>query len=202
MKFLFDTSKIEEAAQQLGVSDYGQLITPLTGMTNRGYTFAIDNGCFSSFNKDRWLYILDRERKNQARCEFVCLPDVVGCAERTFHMYQYCREHYRHELRGYKLAYVLQDGQDEERLRQWVFPYVHYVFVGGTNDFKLGPDAVRLIKFAQRKNIKVHVGRVNSKERFDKFDALGCDSCDGTGLCRFTWQREKFAQPQFAEVLQ
>ncbi len=27
------------------------------------------------------------------------------------------------------------------------------------------------------------------------------DSCDGTGLCRFTWQREKFAQPQFKEVL-
>lgn len=201
MKFLFDTSDIQQAALEAGITDFGQLITPLTGMNNRGLTFAIDNGCFKSFNKDNWLRILDRERPHQARCEFVAIPDVVGCSHRTMALFEYYRRFYEQELRGYRLAYVLQDGQEELPLRR-ILPLVHYVFVGGTNAFKLGEDVKPLINLAQRKDVKVHVGRINSKERYDKFKSLGCDSCDGTGLCRFTWQRQKFAQPQFQEVLQ
>lgn len=200
MKFLFDTSRIDEAAAEMKISDYGQLITPLSGMTNRGFTFAIDNGCFRKFSHANWLRILERERPHKARCEFVAMPDVVGCSHRTMALFHHYREWHRDILSGYRLAYVMQDGQDPAILRS-IFPWIHYVFVGGTNDFKLGPDAVALIRLAQSKNVKVHVGRVNSKERYDKFKALGCDSCDGTGLCRFTWQREKYAQPQFHEVL-
>ncbi len=39
-----------------------------------------------------------------------------------------------------------------------------------------------LIRQAQTHGVRVHVGRVNSGTRFRHFDALGCDTADGTYL--------------------
>lgn len=196
MKFLFDTSNIEKSAAEMEITDYGQLITPLTQMRNRGYTFAIDNGCFRRFDEVQWLRILHREREFASECQFVALPDVVGCPSRTLALFDHFK--LRSSVAGYKLAYVLQDGQEKD-LVPW--DEIAYVFVGGTDEFKLGEDAVKLIRASQGYGKKVHVGRINSKDRFDKFEALNCDSCDGTGLCRFTWQRINYAHPQFEQVL-
>jgi hypothetical protein len=36
-----------------------------------------------------------------------------------------------------------------------------------------------------------HVGRINTPGRLDYFTNLGADSCDGTGMARYSHMREK-----------
>lgn len=40
----------------------------------------------------------------------------------------------------------------------------------------------------------VHVGRVNTPGRFERFEMLGAHSIDGTGLSRYSWMRERIMQ--------
>lgn len=48
-----------------------------------------------------------------------------------------------------------------------------------------------IIKTAQVIGKWCHVGRVNTPGRFEYFKDLGADSCDGTGLSRYSHMREK-----------
>ena len=56
------------------------------------------------------------------------------------------------------------------------------LFLGGTTEWKLGPDAWRLTEHAKSEGRWVHMGRVNSERRFTTARAMGCDSADGTFL--------------------
>jgi hypothetical protein len=56
------------------------------------------------------------------------------------------------------------------------------LFLGGTTEWKLGPDAWRIVERAKADGRWVHMGRVNSWRRFDTARQMGCDSVDGTYL--------------------
>jgi len=58
------------------------------------------------------------------------------------------------------------------------------LFLGGDDAWKLGPAAAALTAEAHRRSKWVHMGRVNTRQRFRYAACIGCDSADGTGMTR------------------
>jgi len=193
MIVLLDTSQdLQQCSDELGC-EVGQLLTPLTRFTLRSSTWAIDNGAFSRFNEQSFLYLLERERHHAKDCIFVTLPDVVGSAIRTGECFRRWRSKHANALEGFSLALVAQDGLESmEMMPTW--DEFSTIFIGGTNAFKLSKGAEQLIKAAQILGKWVHVGRVNDPARFAHFEALGVDSIDGTGISQYSHMRDAIAK--------
>jgi hypothetical protein len=153
----------------------GQMVTPDAG--NRvvnGARWALDNGCFSDrWTPERWLATLDRHQ-NAPDCLYAVVPDVVADARATNE--RWARWHGAARNRGYRCAYVLQNGCRS------IPASAGAVFVGGDDRFKLGPEVRALVALAKRRRLWVHMGRVNSLRRLRYAAWLGCDSVDGTFL--------------------
>ena len=183
MIVLLDTSeKLDVAEAELGLK-VGQLITPLTRFTNRGWRFAIDNGAYSESNVAGFKSLLERERPNMANCLFVAAPDVVGDARRTGELFAF----WHWQLPRHKVAFVAQDGQEHLPI-PWKL--IDAIFIGGSTAWKLSPQAAAIIHCAQWQGKWTHVGRVNTVERFKRFEALGVDSVDGSGISQYSHMRE------------
>lgn len=143
-----------------------------------GVTWCADNGCFSDkFDEGAWWAWLTANAADAATCMFAVAPDVVGDAVATLERSRPWLGRIR--ALGYRVAFVAQDG-----IESTVIPWDEFdaLFIGGSTEFKLGEVAAALIVEAKARGKWVHVGRVNSKRRFDLFAALGADSADGTFL--------------------
>ena len=181
-----DTSaKLDTAALECGY-EVEQLLTPLTRRLRQRPTqhFCIDNGAFARFDARQFLALLKKNEDAQHLCRWVAVPDVVGSAIRTLEVFHVWKK----KLAPWALAYVAQDGQDQHPI-PW--DDIECLFIGGTNDFKLGKDAAACVKAAKALGKWCHVGRVNTPARLEYFASLGADSCDGTGLARFSHMRLK-----------
>lgn len=157
----------------------GVMMTPRSGYRYGGGTWAADNGCYSSstyVGDDKWLAWLARMSPHADACLFATAPDVVGDHDATLAR----SAPFLSEIRrlGYKAAFVLQDGATVDTVPWGWDAY----FVGGTDDFKLGPDARALIAHAKSLGKLTHMGRVNSQSRLRYAQLIGCDSADGTFL--------------------
>lgn len=182
MIVLLDNSQdLDQCRAELGVP-VGQLLTPLTRYTRRCDIFAVDNGGFSSFDPASFRSLLKREEAHQQSCLFVAAPDIVGNARRTLEVFDVWKE----ELTGWKLALVCQDGQEHLTI-PW--RELDAVFIGGSTAWKCSDHAVHIIKAAKALGKWVHAGRVNDPARFEHFENLGVDSCDGNGIGRYTHMR-------------
>lgn len=166
------TSQVRDA---MATGVLGQMVTPEEGKRPvPGTCWAIDNGCFSSrWTPDRWLAALDRYRDTPG-CLFAVVPDVVADARATNE--RWARWHGSVRNRGYRCAYVLQNGCTS------IPASVGAVFIGGDDAFKLGHEARELVAQAKTRRLWVHMGRVNSQRRLRYAAAIGCDSVDGTFL--------------------
>jgi hypothetical protein len=175
---------LDECAADLGC-EVGQLLTPLTRYRLRDpeKPWAIDNGAFANLDIPALLGLLKREEHHRDRCLFVTVPDIVGCAMRTAEVFDL----WAPRLAGWKIALACQDGQENVRI-PW--DRIDAVFIGGSNNFKCGPHAERIIRTAKLFEKWVHVGRVNHPGRYQHFAQVGADSCDGTGIARYTHMRE------------
>lgn len=159
----------------MAAGELGMICTPAQG--NRivpGSQWALDNGCFSG----RWTPVkffdtLDR-LAGVPGCLFAVVPDVVADAGATNR--RWGAWHLGLMRRGFPTAYVLQDGATA--IPRWA----DAVFIGGSTEWKLGPDARRLVELAKRHGKWVHMGRVNSLKRLRYADSIGCDSADGTTI--------------------
>lgn len=165
-----------------------QLLTPLTRyLPFRLHAhFAIDNGAFSRFDRKAFEALLIRELPRKSLCRFVAVPDVVGSARRTAEVFDY----WFPLLGQWSLAFVCQDGQDDLPIP---FDHIDAMFIGGTTKFKESDAAIACIKAAKAIGKWVHVGRVNDPVRFERFEQLGVDSVDGTGIAFYSHMREKIA---------
>lgn len=179
---------LDQCAAELGCP-VGQLLTPLTRYLLRdpSLPWAIDNGWYSGGDIDAFLALLAREEHHKERCLFVTAPDVVGSARRTLEVF----EHWKPKLSGWKVALVCQDGQEDLPL-PW--DEVDAVFIGGSTNWKCGPDAGHIIKAARALGKHVHAGRVNTPMRWEHFEKLGVHTCDGNGIGQRTHMREAIAQ--------
>lgn len=157
----------------------GQLITPLTGYSNWGGVYAVDNGAFSSFRQERFMRVLKRDWDRRMKCLFVVCPDLVGDWQQTREMFN---EKKILIPEGYHRAFVAQDRQPESEI-PW--DEISCLFIGGKDPWKDSPHAQELVRVAKDRGKWVHIGRVNAIDRFRLFDELGADSCDGSGVARY-----------------
>jgi hypothetical protein len=180
MKILLDTSTKRAAAAGLP-NDLviGQLITPLTGFKRWAEVFAIDNGAFTRFDAQAFRNLLIRETPASQQCLFVCCPDVVGNARRTLEIYE---RKYKYIPVSWQSALVAQDGLEDLEV-----PWhdLDCLFIGGRDPWKDSQCAQDLVKAAVVLGKHVHIGRVNTPERYELFANLGAHTCDGSGIARY-----------------
>lgn len=158
----------------------GQIVTPAAGnRVEPGVRWIADNAVFADKypGDEAYLAWLAARTEHADRCEFVVAPDVVGDAAAT--LARSLPMLGRIRALGFRVAYVAQDGATIDSL-----PWDEFdaLFVGGSTEWKLGPEAAALVAEAKRRGMFVHMGRVNSRKRMRIADAIGCDSCDGTYL--------------------
>lgn len=182
MKFLMDTSPAKLRGWESPLIQ-GQLLTPLTSYATWPGEYAIDNGAFTRFDARRFRALMDRCESKDAkgRCLFVVCPDIVGSARRTLELWDR-RSKWIKEGSGWKPALVAQDGLEDMEV-PW--DELHTLFIGGRDPWKDSQAVLDLVKTAKTLGKHVHVGRVNTADRFQRFAAAGADTCDGSGIARF-----------------
>jgi hypothetical protein len=167
----------------------GQLVVIATPKQHNripdGALWVADNGCGPGKHgigkgypgDERFLAWLASHEAERCRCLFAAAPDVVGSAQatlaRSLPMLPRIRE------LGYPAALVAQDGLELSEVPWAAFDAL---FIGGSTEWKLGPDAARLVRAAKARGKHVHFGRVNSRKRLRYAAELGCDTADGTYL--------------------
>ena len=184
MKIMLDATpaKIAEYTKRYD-HEFWQLRTPLTRNRIAGVPYGLDNGCFTRFDQKTWLRMVAEARNYkksyapEATPMFVTLPDIVGDARRTLELFN----HFCNHTHGVNRALVLQDGIGMHEI-QWAL--VDAVFVGGSDNFKIAPEAINACKAAKMMGKWVHVGRVNTAKRVRDWIGLA-DSIDGSGISRF-----------------
>jgi hypothetical protein len=195
MKFLIDTQQ-DTLRTRMKTSELilGQLLTPLTGYSDWGGLYAIDNGAFSGFPAEKFERLLKRqEAAGQLRlqdCLFVTVPDIVGNARRTLELWN-LRERWFSDRAPHwsnRLALVAQDGLEDLEI-PW--REVGAIFIGGGDPWKDSRASGDIVKTAKTLGVFVHVGRVNTPKRFDHFEQLGADTCDGSGVAMYDHMLEK-----------
>lgn len=189
MIVMLDTPQpLEECEAELGLP-VEQLFTPLTRRNPQRLEqrFAMDNGAFARLEVSKFEAMLAKHSDRRDLCRWVAVPDVVGSAIRTLETWQ----HWVKRMAGWPLAFVAQDGQEALPI-PW--DQCAAVFIGGSTDWKLGRHAAAIIQAAKVIGKWVHVGRVNTPGRLEYFEGLGADSCDGTGLARYSDMRHKINQ--------
>lgn len=142
-----------------------------------GIVWAADNGRFASphtYTDDGFLAWLDRQPRET--CLFAVAPDVLCDAEATLALARPMLPRIR--AAGYRAAFVGQNGASPD------LPWDEFdvMFIGGDDNFKLGPEAGALIHEARCRGKWCHVGRVNSYKRMRVCAAVGVHSVDGTGI--------------------
>lgn len=190
---------LAECEREIG-APVGQLLTPLTRYRLRepSRPWAIDNGGFKQLDIPGLQALLRREEHHRDNCLFVAAPDIVGSAQRTLELFEF----FQPTLEMWKVALVCQDGQENLAI-PW--DRIAAVFIGGSTNWKCSIHVEQIIKTAKIFGKWVHVGRVNDPSRWGHFDRLGADSCDGTGIARYSHMRRAIAgrdaMPTFFEGL-
>lgn len=154
------------------------------------FPYALDNGAFScwtqdtnEFDHDKWETIEPRWRQMIYWASsavqsplWAIVPDVVGDMKATFEKWD---KHYRTVVdAGIVPALAVQDGMVPADVRSLDnLPSV--ICVGGSTVWKWETVSMWSKEFS-----RVHVLRVNSPSKLDYLQALGVESCDGTGWNR------------------
>jgi hypothetical protein len=196
---------MERFAADPAVAPYvGHLWTPATGnslarVCETGLPWAADNAAFGeqwdceAFQKAAFLKLMAAP----TRPLFLTVPDVVADSRATLRLF-----HIWHRFLSctrLSLAFVLQDGSEDQQLPWDLFSWV---FVGGSRrylsgqwgrgpftEWKESKAAADLIREAKRRGKRVHAGRVNGLKRLRHFFDLGVDTADGPSLSMYadTW---------------
>jgi hypothetical protein len=179
---------------------FGRLLSPREYSRARdtaaaGIPWAADNDCYQGLVPERYRAML-RAIAHLPGCLFVTAPDVVGNWQATRDLF----ELWAPELQGLGLpvALVAQDGLTAART-PW--QSIDALFIGGSTEWKLSTDAQRVAAAARERGLWLHMGRVNSRRRYDYARAIGCDSVDGSSFSKWrsrwlpralTWHRDPY----------
>ena len=177
MKFLIDGSsvRIAERRRQANELIAGQLLTPLTRYKKCEEVFGIDNGGFKEAKIEGFSRIIKRQYEFRGQCLFAAVPDKVGNHKETLSMWN----DYQHLADGYKKAFVVQDGFDE-----WP-SNADAIFIGGGTEFKDSYECEQIVRAGLKNDMHVHIGRVNTIQRFYNFHCIGAHTCDGSGISKY-----------------
>lgn len=156
------------------------LLTPVGNHKYQGGAWAADSGCFNAATypgDDVYGGWLASRSADSATCLFATAPDVVGDHDATLTRSREWLPRIR--SLGYPAAFVLQDGATVDTVPWDEFDVA---FIGGSTEWKLGPEPRRLAAHARAVGKRVHMGRVNSEKRLRYAKFIGCDTADGTYL--------------------
>lgn len=163
---------------------FGRLLSPrqfsrAADTAEAGIPWAADNDCFQRLDAEAYRRMLASIYGLQG-CLFVVAPDVVGDWRATRELW----DEWSGELSAAWVprAYVAQDGQPS---RDVPWQGIDALFIGGMTEYKLSAEAERLVRAARTRGLWRHMGRVNSRKRFDYARAIGCNSVDGTAYSRW-----------------
>lgn len=107
---------------------------------------------------------------------------IVCNMRRTLELFR----RWKAELKGWPLALAIQNGVDMFDL-PW--EEIDAVFIGGDDHFKTSKHSADVISTAKALSKWVHVGRVNTPERFAWCVEHGVGSIDGSGISQYSHQR-------------
>lgn len=144
--------------------------------------WAMDNGAYSGFDAAAFVRMLERF-DGRTGCRFVAAPDAVADAHQTLRQWPFWSRLIRGV--GFVPALVAQDGLTVPDV-PW--SELGALFIGGSTEWKLGPQARTLCAYAKTRGLWVHIGRVNSRERIWHF-ASYADSFDGGQYSMFPDRR-------------
>lgn len=180
----YATPSSPAAREAMASGKLRQMLTHKSG--NRpvpGARYAIDNGRVvlddksrpttdPAWSETRWRTHL--EECSTLAIDWAVVPDIVGDAAATLDLWR----RYRPIISALEIpaAFVMQDGAHD------VPDDADLGFIGGSDAYKLGPDAARLTSRLLSRGTPVHMGRVNSRRRLSLARDIGCASVDGTYL--------------------
>jgi hypothetical protein len=154
------------------------------------FPYSLDNGAFSCwdrnanvFDDEKWEAMLPKWKRllfwaqcQEQKARWAIVPDVIGDANRTLERW----EEYAPMVQDARipLAIAVQDGMTAGDVRSLAIqPEV--IAIGGTDDFKWGT-----VDMWAREFPRVHLLRCNSPTKLYELEAMGVESCDGTGWNR------------------
>ncbi len=186
----------------------GWLFGPTHFMTPKpDIEFALDNDAYpdwtkgKTFNYPAWVGMLDKVRLSGIAPRWVAVPDVVTNRKATLESWKRFAPVAR--CYGWPMAFVVQDGMTERDIPQ----DAALVFVGGSTQWKW-----RSIPTWVKAFPRVHVGRCGtSREKLDRLEQMGVESCDGSGFFRdtaagknarnlFAWLARETHQPDLVNL--
>ena len=136
----------------------------------------LDNGVYTGrFTPESWVVELERWADYKDTCIGIVIPDVVGNAIKTLERwveFSNVPKEY-----GYPVCLATQDGMKTQDI-PW--SELDVLFIGGTDEHKLGGEGEALCRDALDRGVWLHIGRVNSAKRILRFSHA--DSYDGTTL--------------------
>lgn len=148
--------------------------------------YALDNGAFSAWDQgsntwdeskwseQAWRELVVWATGQTQRALWAIVPDVPGNAAATLERWP----RFASSLGSIPRAIAVQDGMTPENVRA-LSPAADVVAVGGSTEWKWAT-----VEMWARAFPRVHVLRCNSPAKLDMLDALGVESCDGTGWNR------------------
>lgn len=151
--------------------------------------YAADNGCFNPDTykgDDAWLDWLDALPRE--RCLFAVVPDVArrpdgslgGDPVATWDKFLALSPIV--QAMGFPAALAAQDGIENMPNVNLQLALCDALFLAGSTEWKVGPEAEKLAHLARSMGKWVHMGRVNSLKRMKRAREMGCNSADGTFL--------------------
>lgn len=148
----------------------GMLNSPLSFKKPPFYMpWALDNGCFTDWQPDKFRHVLRRSKLSHAPL-WTVVPDVVADAEETLK-----RWHEWYKKIDFPLAFACQDGHEPQDVPKEAI----CCFIGGSTDWKLN----NAHKFKGTRDL-LHIARVSTQNRINWAVEIGADSIDGTGFFR------------------
>ncbi len=162
------------------------------------FPYALDNGAFSCWDQDAntfdaekwaiteraWHRLIVWSQIAAIKPRWAIVPDVPGNAEATFHRWA----EYAPALTHVPRALAVQDGMTAEQVRA-LNPAPVVIAVGGSTEWKWSTVETWAKAFP-----RVHLLRCNSPTKLYELEAMGVESCDGTG-----WNRGDRKQTQGLE---
>ena len=154
------------------------------------FPYALDNGAFSCwdmrancFDHDKWATKEEEWRKlliwaqfQDCKARWAIVPDVIGDGQATIH--QWSKYAPTVQAANIPLAVAVQDGMTRDDVRS-LFPRPDVIAVGGTTKWKWAT-----VEMWARSFPRVHVLRCNAPQKLYELEAMGVESCDGTGWNR------------------
>lgn len=156
-----------------------------------------DNDVFTG-NFDPMIYLAwvlrIKEEQHLNKCLFMAAPDRVADYGVTLEMFKI----WQPELKKleFPVALVLQDGATTETI-PW--DKIDAVFIGGSTEWKLSQDVIRILQNAGEMGKWRHIGRVNSHNRISYFWDFA-ESFDGTSFAIEPDNRLEFVLPKMLEL--